>query len=160
MSPFWGSVVISAAGNKELAWLFVESLISAMVSHGERHARQGRLFEYRMYFGSNNLMSPIKREYLRPHLSPFFYRNFEDIATMDSNMRRFYGLSLFPDERRLEVEAAIDRLEAFNNMPAVLAAYLPGSLYEDVIEDLLLGKIIAEQAAVIINNRVALWLIE
>jgi len=160
MAPFWGSVVISAAGEKELAWQFVQALMSAMVSHGERHAGQGRLFEYRMYFGSNNLISPIKREYLRPLLNPFFYRNFEDILTTDSNMRRFYGLSLFPEERSLEVQAAIDKLEAYNNMPVVLATYLPGSLYEDVIEELLLGKIIAEQAAVVINNRVALWLIE
>jgi len=160
LSPAWGSVSISAAGDGALAWEFIQYIISAMVNHHARPAAPGTPVHYLRYFGSHNLMSPIKSTYLRPHLRSYFYRVFEDVMTMDNARRRFYGLSVMPDERRLEIEAAIDRLEAFNKMPAVVMPYLPGSLYEGPLEEFMLGRIHARQAADIIHNRVALWLIE
>jgi len=160
LSPSWGSVSISAAGDGILAWEFTQQLISSMVVHDERNLIMGTPLMNVRHFGSGNLMSPIKRAYLRPHVEAYFYRHFGNPLEMDTQRRRYYGLPLIPTERNIQLDHAIGRLEAFSKMPVVLAPYLPGSLYEDPLADFMAGTISAQHAADIIHNRVALWLIE
>jgi len=160
LSPAWGSVSISAAGDGDLAWIFIQHLISAMVSHNLSHIHEDAPVHYHRHFGNHNLMTPIKRSYLRQHMMSFFYRYFEDMLTMDWARLRFYDIPFIPDERRQAYDGAIASLEVFNDMPAVVMRYLPEKFYEDILEEFLLGLTIGQQAADEIHNRVALWLIE
>jgi len=160
ISPSWGSLSISASGDSSLAWEFTQYLISAMISHDIRHVVVDVPAHYRHHFGNNNLMTPIKREYTEPHIRRVFYRNFEDMMTAYWAKRGFYGIPLIPSEILEAYSGAINRLANFNEMPMVLKPYLSGSLYEDPLEDFMLGVISAWQAVEEINNRIGLWLIE
>lgn len=159
-SPFWGSLSISSNGESALAWEFTQQLISAMISHDIRDVVLGEPIHYHRHFGNHNLIMPIKRAYTELHVRRIFDRYFEDMMTAYGAKRRFYGIPSSSVEMRPTLDEAIARLEAFNNMPMVLKPYLPANLYQQPIEDFMLGLTSAWQAAEEINNRIGLWLIE
>ena len=82
------------------------------------------------------------------------------MMTMDSTKRRFYGISLNPEDRGVEIGEAIARLALFNESDVVVMPYLPRDLYGDVLQAFMSGAITVQQAVTEIQNRVMLWLIE
>ena len=159
--PFWGSVSLTTAGDRRLSWDFIQYLQSAMVRHDMMDAmRDGTSPDYTWRFGVHNFMTPIRRDYFVPHIQRTLNRTFEEPLTASIWLRTVHGIPVIPTERAQVFADMMVQMDAFNQSEAAVMWYLPAGLYRDVIDEVLLGTMMAQQAAEIINNRVALWLIE
>ena len=156
--PSWGSVSVNAASDGGLAWEFTQHLITAVVRNDVLdHIRDSHPPHSYYYFGRRTFTTPIKRAYTETQVMAAWEQLFRE----DIQSARFFGISQQGFEhRRPDFEVTLARLEVFNNMPVVLAPHIPGDLYEDVLQEFMLGFSSAQQVAEEIHNRMTLWLIE
>ncbi|MCL2199937.1 MAG: hypothetical protein FWB80_13555, partial [Defluviitaleaceae bacterium] len=160
----WAAFSITSAGQQELAWEFMQYLIKAYAQplvNARRDPVQGRLLPIGLY----SLSTPIKRAIADEHL-----RNvFEYIEGFYDAFNKAGELSFTnfdtSQERAAQIEAAINRINAYNEMPmAMLSPMLPWILFLGShggnVNSFMSGAITAEAYAQLIHNSVALWLIE
>ena len=162
MRPTWGSVSISNNEHALTSWEFTNHLISAMVIHRTDHAirySDRTQHQHRRHFGGYTVTSPINREYYRLLIDSIIYNEFQRFEH-NFTRRMYYGFPFEVNDAYDTFLDAINRLDEFNRMPAVVKPILPRDLYGDIFENFLIGAITAGQAADEIHNRVALWLIE
>jgi len=146
----WGAVCIPAASDGELAWEFVQHLISAIVTL----QNPSDLVQHSML---TSLTIPISREYFRPHIESVINR----VVSRYRGQLPFAGISGGRVDSHA-MEAAIARLEVLSEMPAsIFELRLPEALVTSgTFEAFFMGLITAEEAALEMHNIVSLWLIE
>jgi len=147
-SSTWASASISASGNGELAWEFIQYLVSSF-----SRPQQGAGIHP---WGRYSMTTPIKRNLFETHLAAAFeemrlYTN--SLAALRIDIESHDWLQLVDD--------AMDRLFIFNEMPMARAhSHIPNSLFWDNFEIFMMGLMTAEEFAEQLHNAVSLWLIE
>jgi len=148
IGPTWQHISIPAVGDGELAWEFTQHLLNAMAypdlqSQARAHS-----------IGSYSFATPIRRDMFQPRVRSIMehalYRYAQPFIGMDDEATR---TQLIDD--------AIVRLSNLNEMPITAAPFI--QIYDinyNVIEQLLVGIISAEDAAQSLHNQIALRLIE
>jgi ABC-type glycerol-3-phosphate transport system substrate-binding protein len=152
--PTWPAISVTAAGDHELAWEFIQYLIDAFTTP-EGRARG----EWGILFGYNQLGSPIRRDLYEYHTMRAMDR-FLGVTQDRPPYNDYVGLT-DPAERELQVRAALSRIAAYNEMPMVtLHPMVPRSLIMDDIRLFMNGIISSQDLAQRLNNIISLWLIE
>ena len=165
-APDWGSISILDTENKALAWEFTQHLITAMAFHNQIDGAvvrgQGSQQIPRPFGRHGEFNTSIRREYFPARFEEMFTWMFLQ-HRVSPMARRAFGIPEFElaYASQLEIfQEAVDRMGYFNELPVALLPYIPSVLYEDYLQDFLLGFITAQQVAEGIHNRITLWLIE
>lgn len=161
----WATFSVTSAGQQELAWEFLQYLIQAYsqpVGSAAVHPTWGAPLPIGVY----SLSTPIKRSLADEHLRRVF-ENIIGIYKEASEHGADLGFINFdtPEEQAAQIEAAINRIHAYNEMPvAPLSPMLPWTLFLGSgggnVGSFMGGAITAEDFAQRVHNAVALWLIE
>jgi len=152
----WGSFSISASADGPLAWDFIMNLISVKVAHSTPQ-NQSHFHE-----PLGTLNTPIHRSYFEYHRESTFIHTLsrmQDVGHRFANMTELAAEDRAIAERQM-LEDAMERSRRYNEMPVAISPFVPSSLYEDILDGLLLGLYTPEDAAQLLQNRVSLWLIE
>ena len=166
-APDWGSISILNNENTHVAWEFTQHVISTMAFHNQIDnlvvAGQTVGPRARRAFGRYGFYNTaIRREYFRPRLEEMFNFMFLESPTA-AERRSVFNISEYEaaDVGNINrLNEAISRMEGFNEMPFTLLPFIPTDLYQNYLQDFLLGFITAQQAADGLHNRISLWLIE
>ena len=156
--PIWSALGVTAAGDYELAWEFIQYLIHAQAQPQGRAAGQwGNSFGPH-YFGAPILRS-LFEDHTRRAFDLYLSSNFTNRANHQTRSE-YVGLDS-PAEEALQIAAAMTRLQAYNEMPmAMISPMIPTALFEDNMDLLVRGVITPLEFAQRVQNTVALWLIE
>ena len=156
-SSVWANFSITASGQPDLAWEFIQYLIPAYskpVGQATVEPRWGAPSSW----GSQSIATPILRSLAEEHLQTAFelVAGYPDIG--------FSGLDTLA-ERDAQIRAAINRILAYNEMPmALISPMIPIEVYagpESVnLENFEAGAITAEAFAQQVHNSITLWLME
>ena len=138
-----------ATGNEDLAWYFALHLMEASGNISAWGRRQ-------------ILSTPIRRSNFDSHVRT----SLNEAIAFDSELGShgiFADSVHYPGTQQQEIENAITRLAAFNEMPVALIPFFPQGLSDglfEIYDQFLRGLITSHAAAQDMHNRVALWLIE
>jgi len=154
-SPAWGSVCVSASADGSLAWQYTNHLLTTLVNYETLRLQLLGSHPLDYQFRLTNRLSPIREECFNRYYIMFF-----EHAFANSFLRNRYNIPLFGDGASIMFADVFSRMEALNAMPVMVTPYIPSALYESPLQDFLIGLITAQEAADLIHNRIALWLIE
>jgi hypothetical protein len=155
----WPAVGVTAAGDYELAWEFIQYMVRAFSEPtGRARGTWGNLFGY------HQLGSPIRRDLFDTHTRRAINMYF-DIELQGQLQRRYtYAGMSDPEERERQIDNAVARIAANNEMPmAMLTPLLPWSLFGDdfhLYNIFVEGLIGSQEFAQRLQNAVSLWLME
>ena len=159
INPNWyastvsATAAISSTADGQVAWEFVRAMVGAFADPQGRALLTPQGWEL-SDLGHNSLLTPIIRDMFREHAR----RAMDFRLSMPGEM--WVGIDT-PAARPAAIERALDEMAALNEMPMVLIRKaIPHSLFEEPLEQFMLGLITAEAAAQRMQNTVALWLIE
>jgi len=173
-SPLGRSVMaaigVTGAGNGDLAWEFIQHLIGAYTTGIEG--------SFGLTFGPTYSGSLIIRALSQDHSIRAFHRylNADDgagrhtltinnhsrylVPDWERNSELYVGMSN-PEERINQIDAAIQRIAVYNEMPmTMLFSRVPARLFEDNLDLLIRGGITTQDFVQRTQNAVSLWLIE
>ena len=162
------SIGVTAAGNSDLAWEFIQYLIRVYTTGVEG--------SFGLTFGPTYFGSPIMRALFEDHSIRAFHRFLDaetGISTLtfgqhsrylnpdwNRNSELYVGMS-DPEERISQIDAAIQRIAMYNEMPmAMLFSTVPARLFEDNLDLFMRGAITTQDFTQRTQNAVSLWLIE
>ena len=161
----WASFSITSAGQQELAWEFIQHLIKAY-SQPTESASVDPIWGTPLQIGSFSFSTPIKRSLADEHLRRVFENILEiNDLFVERDVEAGFANFITPQEQAKQIEAAISRINAYNEMPmATLSPQLPWSLFVGShgtnVSNFMSGAITAETYAQLTHNAVSLWLIE
>jgi len=133
---------IAAGGQPELAWEFLQHLISPMVVTTRLPPQS-----------SANFNIPIKRAYFQSNFSAVFHHLDDLISEYIKDMNN-------EAVRSRAIEKAIDRLATLSELPIAAIPLVPIDIIEDDFNQVLRRITTPEDAAQRMDNRITLWLIE
>jgi len=164
------AIGVNAAGNSDLAWEFIQHLVGAYTTGIEG--------SFGLTFGPTYSGSPIIRELSQDYSIHAFHRYLNtdesagrQILTVNNHSRYlvpdwnrnselYIGMSN-PEERINQIDAAIQRIAVYNEMPmTMLFSRVPARLFEDNLDLFMRGTITSQEFAQRTQNAVSLWLIE
>ena len=162
----WLSLMYPTVGDSALAWEFTQYFIEAMVEPVGVAVADPAFPNVPLGVGRHCNATPIRRELFEGHLKAGLYT----AVDWESRVRQHTGLeSVFaegvvnPATRQGYIDAAVERVAAYNRMPVVALPFFPEGLtaaLTETIENFIRGTITTQAAAQDIHNRVSLWLIE
>lgn len=144
---------ITASADSQLAWEYVQQLISAFVYLQEHDSG----CDFPIY---RTITTPIRRDYFMPQAFDALEYGLGDF------MRAGRPDITFPtqQEQTQALEAAVARLARYSEMPVSPPFLVPSGLFANVLDTYLrlpLGTVFgAQETAQELHNRVSLWLIE
>ena len=148
----WANFAITAGGNVDLAWEFIQHLLQAYQAPTGR-ARTHHITGGEMQWASMSLASPIRRSGSEASLRRAF-ANAADLPGMG-----FAGMD-DPNERNRQINDAVNFIAELNESPmALLRPHIP-FIFGDTFLHFELGIITAQAAAQQMHNAVSLWLME
>jgi len=154
--PVWPAVSVTATGDYELAWEFIQYLTRAFTTPVGRSRG-----DWGLLFGYNNLGSPIRRDLLEYHTRRNIYAYFDIDVTNDRRRYLHYVGMSDPAERNHHVSIVMSRIATYNEMPmALLYPMLPLSLISNDRRLFMNGVLSSQEFAQQLQNTVSLWLIE
>lgn len=155
-SQIWASILITAAGDGDLAWEFTRHLIHAYTYPiGRAALLPGSRSPAN--WGNNSLSTPILRSLFEDRT----FNVFDHIHKHNAGQMQAFENMFTPSLRIPQFEAAVNRIATYNEMPmGMLSPMIPGFLYQDHFEQFRRGLITAKTAAQRIHNSVSLWVIE
>jgi len=153
----WAMPLITTTGDSALAWELVLEMIHVFTNPQGRAAITPG-WGVPAPWGYQSISSPIQRSLVNGHLN----RVFENALAFPQTIQQIGFIGLEDDQQRaLQINAAIQRISAYNEMPMVLMQpQIPLDLVFEHFELLMDGAITAEQAAQRMHNTFSLWLME
>ena len=148
LSLFSG-VAVNAAADPALARLLIDFLMWDMLA-GQVSSVYVPHFFLTSTWGRNSMNTPIRRDW--------------DFI-LEHDLHTFTTAGMFRDllnpelgDGPTQVQAALDRLAVYNEMPMAVLPFLPGYVHDETIHMFLAGSLTAQETAELLQSSVTQWM--